>query len=153
MAPAGAALPTSALRYQVGGVYDAILAVCNNSEIDNSIRVEASGLLGCVKQFKFLCCIVIWYKILNCINPISKVLQTEDYDLPSAIELLKYFRIFSGILDLTQPLMKCFAMLENSPTKLTSGLALEVFQTNSDLRVIRQDRFYSLNHQQPGAIS
>ncbi|GFT64671.1 DUF4371 domain-containing protein [Trichonephila clavipes] len=60
MAPADAALPTSALRYQVGGVYDAILAVCNNSEIDNSIRVEASGLLGCVKQFKFLCCIVIW---------------------------------------------------------------------------------------------
>ncbi|GFW86188.1 DUF4371 domain-containing protein [Trichonephila clavipes] len=54
---------------------------------DNSLRVEASGLLSCVKQF-FLRCIVIWYHILNCINPISKLLQTGDYDLPSAMEFL-----------------------------------------------------------------
>ncbi|GFS79653.1 DUF4371 domain-containing protein [Trichonephila clavipes] len=73
------------LRYQVEGIYDALLAVCNNSEIDNSIRVDASGLLSCVEQFKFLCCI----EILNCINPISKLWQTEDYDLPSAMEHLK----------------------------------------------------------------
>ncbi|GFY34456.1 DUF4371 domain-containing protein [Trichonephila clavipes] len=82
------------LRYQLGGIYDALLAICNNSEIDNSLRVEASGLLSCVKQFKFLCCIVIWYKILNCINPISKLLQTKDYDLPSAMELLKNCKDF-----------------------------------------------------------
>ncbi|GFX73520.1 uncharacterized protein TNCV_2342251 [Trichonephila clavipes] len=82
------------LRYQLGGIYDALPAVCNNSEIDNSIRVEASGLLNCVKQFKFLCCIVIRYKILNCINPISKLLQTKDYDLPSAMELLKNCKDF-----------------------------------------------------------
>ncbi|GFS64620.1 DUF4371 domain-containing protein [Trichonephila clavipes] len=50
------------LRYQVGGIYDALLAVCDNSEIDNSIRFEAFGLLSCVKQFKFLCRLVIWYK-------------------------------------------------------------------------------------------
>ncbi|GFW75888.1 DUF4371 domain-containing protein [Trichonephila clavipes] len=70
----------------------------DSEEIDNSVRVEASGLLSCVKQFKFLCCIVIWYKILNCINPISKLLQTEDYDLPSAIELLKkILRFFNDL--------------------------------------------------------
>ncbi|GFV12226.1 uncharacterized protein TNCV_1537221 [Trichonephila clavipes] len=34
-------------------------------------------------------CIIIWYKISNCINPISKLLQTEDYDLKSVMELLK----------------------------------------------------------------
>ncbi|GFX89224.1 DUF4371 domain-containing protein [Trichonephila clavipes] len=76
-------------EYQVGGIYDALLAVCNNSKVDNSIRVKASGLLSSVKQFKLLCCIVIWYKVLNCINPINKLLQTEDYDLPSAMEFLK----------------------------------------------------------------
>ncbi|GFT09103.1 DUF4371 domain-containing protein [Trichonephila clavipes] len=84
-------------------MYDALLAVCNNSKIDNSIRVEASGLLSSVKQFKFLCCIVIWYKILNCINPISKLLQTEDYDLPSATEFLKNRKDFLKDLDWTQP--------------------------------------------------
>ncbi|GFT83206.1 zinc finger MYM-type protein 1 [Trichonephila clavipes] len=82
------------LRYQLGGIYDALLAISHNSEIDNSLRVEASGLLSCVKQFKFLCCIVIWYKILNCINPISKLLQTKDYDLQSAMELLKNCKDF-----------------------------------------------------------
>ncbi|GFW05202.1 DUF4371 domain-containing protein [Trichonephila clavipes] len=82
------------LRYQLGGIYDALLAVYNISEIDNSLRVEASELLSCVKQFKFLCCIVIWYKILNCINPISKLLQTKDYDLPSAMEFLKNCKDF-----------------------------------------------------------
>ncbi|GFX78879.1 zinc finger MYM-type protein 1 [Trichonephila clavipes] len=82
------------LRYQLGGICDALLAISNNSEIDNSLRVEASGLLSCVKQFKFLCCIVIWYKILNCINPISKLLQTKDYDLQSAMELLKNCKDF-----------------------------------------------------------
>ncbi|GFV77713.1 DUF4371 domain-containing protein [Trichonephila clavipes] len=63
----------------------------NNNVIDNSIRVEASGLLSCDKQFKFVCCIVI----LNYINPISKLLQTEDYDLPSAMEHLKNRKDFS----------------------------------------------------------
>ncbi|GFW14468.1 uncharacterized protein TNCV_1281231, partial [Trichonephila clavipes] len=35
------------------------------------------------------------YKILNRINPISKLLKTEDYDLPSATELLK--KIFKDL--------------------------------------------------------
>ncbi|EFA12991.1 Zinc finger MYM-type protein 1-like Protein [Tribolium castaneum] len=77
------------LRYQLGGIYDALLTIYDNAEIDNLIKVEASGLLNCLKQFKFLCSIIIWYKVLNCINPISKLLQTQDYDLPTAMELLK----------------------------------------------------------------
>ncbi|GFX60813.1 retrovirus-related Pol polyprotein from transposon 17.6 [Trichonephila clavipes] len=47
------------LRYQLGGIYEALFSVYNNAEIDNSIRDEASGLLNSVKQFKVLCYITI----------------------------------------------------------------------------------------------
>ncbi|GFT61252.1 DUF4371 domain-containing protein [Trichonephila clavipes] len=76
-------------RYELGGIYYVLFSVYNNAETDNSIRDEAFGLLNSIKQFKFLCFITIWYKILNCINPISKLLQTKDYDIPSAMELLR----------------------------------------------------------------
>ncbi|GFW58303.1 hypothetical protein TNCV_2634771 [Trichonephila clavipes] len=42
------------LRYQVRGIYDALLAVCNNSEIDNSIK--ASGLLRSDTAFNEMLC-------------------------------------------------------------------------------------------------
>ena len=81
------------LKFHVGDVYDALLNIYENQEIDNLIRDEASGLLNCIKQFKFLCSIVIWYKILNCINPISKLMQTKDFDLASALDFYKTGKI------------------------------------------------------------
>ncbi|GFX71106.1 DUF4371 domain-containing protein [Trichonephila clavipes] len=89
----GRILPAG-FRYQLGGIYDALFSVYDNAEIDNSIRDKASGLFNSIKQFKFLCSITIWYKILNCINPISKLLQTKDYDLPPAMELLRNCKDF-----------------------------------------------------------
>lgn len=82
------------LRFHLGDVYDALLSIYENQEIDNLIRDEASGLLNCIKQFKFLCSLVIWHKILNCINPISKLMQTKDFDLASALDLLQNCKIF-----------------------------------------------------------
>ncbi|XP_071051088.1 uncharacterized protein [Onthophagus taurus] len=35
-----------------------------------------------------------WYKILNCINPISKLMQTKDFDLASALDLLQNCKKF-----------------------------------------------------------
>ncbi|XP_048510256.1 zinc finger MYM-type protein 1-like [Athalia rosae] len=82
------------LRFYMGDVYDALLSIYENQDIDNLIRDEASGLLNCIKQFKFLCSIVIWYKIINCINPISKLLQTKGFDLASALDLLQNCKKF-----------------------------------------------------------
>ncbi|GFX40342.1 integrase catalytic domain-containing protein [Trichonephila clavipes] len=114
--------------YQVRGVYDALLAICNNLEIDNSVRVEASGLLNCVKQLKFLCCIVIWYKILNCINPISKLLQTEDYDLPSAMEFLTNRKDFFKDLRLDTALNEMLCYAREFPDKIDIPAKFELTQ-------------------------
>lgn len=61
------------LRFHIRDVYDALLSVYENQEPDNLKKDQASGLLNCIKQFKFLC-------------SISKPMQTKDYDLASAFE-------------------------------------------------------------------
>lgn len=45
--------PLSDTRWEMGDVYDAFLSIYENQELDNIIRSEASGLLNCIKQFKF----------------------------------------------------------------------------------------------------
>ncbi|XP_023214390.1 uncharacterized protein LOC111617309 [Centruroides sculpturatus] len=37
---------------------------------------------------------IIWHKILNSINPISKLMQTKDFDLSFALDLLQNCKIF-----------------------------------------------------------
>ena len=67
------------LRYQICQIYDALLTFFENKDMDRSIRVEASGTLTQIKQFKFLCSVVIWYEVLNHVNPISKLVQSKNY--------------------------------------------------------------------------
>lgn len=62
-------------------VYDALSGIYENSDVNNTIELDVSCLLICVKQFKFLCLIVIWYQILNHINLINKPMQFNNYDL------------------------------------------------------------------------
>lgn len=62
--------------------------------MDASARDEASGLLNQLKQFKFLCSIIIWYEILNRINPVSKLMQRKDFDLSLVMDLLKTTKDF-----------------------------------------------------------
>lgn len=82
------------LRHQVGQVYDALFSVYQDTDMDSSTRDEASSLLNQIKQFKFLCSIIIWYETLNRINPVSKLMQSKDFDLVSVIKLLKNTKDF-----------------------------------------------------------
>lgn len=47
------------LRFEIENIQDALSSIYENVEIDTIIRDEASGLLITIKQFKFLCTIVI----------------------------------------------------------------------------------------------
>lgn len=82
------------LRYQIGQIYDALLSIYEDSDMDTSARDEASGLLNQVKQFKFLCSVIIWYETLNRINPVSKLMQSKDFEFNSVIQLLKNTKEF-----------------------------------------------------------
>ncbi|GFT85029.1 DUF4371 domain-containing protein [Trichonephila clavipes] len=104
-------------------------------EIEYSISIrDASRLLSCVKQFKFLCCIVIWYKILNCINPISKLLQTEEYDLPSAMEFLKNRKDFFKDLRLDTALNEMICDAREFPDEIDIQANFELTQPRHTVR-------------------
>ncbi|GBN03808.1 Zinc finger MYM-type protein 1 [Araneus ventricosus] len=82
------------LRYQIGQVYDALLSIYVNKDIDSSIRDEVSGLVKQIQPFRFLCSVVIWYEVLNHISRISELMQVENYDIALAIKLLESSNLF-----------------------------------------------------------
>lgn len=77
------------LRFQIDEIYDALLDIYNDVQMDTMVRDEASGLVNQMKKFNFLCSLVIWYNVLNHINPLSKMMQAKDFVIPTAVELLK----------------------------------------------------------------
>lgn len=82
------------LRYQIGGIHDALYKIYEDANMDTSAHDEASGLLNQIKQFKFMCSIIIWFEILNRINPVSKMMQTQNFDLALAMNLLESTKIY-----------------------------------------------------------
>lgn len=58
-------------------------------QISTQTRHEAECICKHIKQFKFLCFVVIWYDLLNQINPVSKLMQTINYDISAAMNILE----------------------------------------------------------------
>lgn len=40
-------------------------------------------------NYKFICSTIVWYDVLAIINPVSKQLQSINFDLKSAVETVK----------------------------------------------------------------
>ncbi|XP_023696751.1 zinc finger MYM-type protein 1-like isoform X1 [Paramormyrops kingsleyae] len=76
------------LRYEMSGVREALLEVRGQTK-DPVIKVEAQFLAEEVGSFRFLLCTVIWYDILNKIQHVSKVLQSETLQVNVAVSLLE----------------------------------------------------------------
>lgn len=76
-------------RYQIGNIFDALVEIYEDSSADPMVRTEASALAKHIKDFKFVCSIIVWYDILNHINPVSKLMQKIELDLLSVCEVLK----------------------------------------------------------------
>ncbi|XP_025192832.1 uncharacterized protein LOC112592885 [Melanaphis sacchari] len=62
-------------------------------------KADAYALLKNICDFKFLCSIIIWYDILSIVNPVSKQLQSIQFDIQiyvksisEVIEFLKEYR-------------------------------------------------------------
>lgn len=76
------------VRYQAGEIYDALLELSTDPSGDAYAKSTALGLAKKLKNFKFICCLVVWNTILSRINVISKLLQKEDFDIAAAMELI-----------------------------------------------------------------
>ncbi|CAI6358832.1 unnamed protein product [Macrosiphum euphorbiae] len=75
-------------RYQTGEIFDALYEISQDISFDQITRLEAESLAKKIKNFNFVCCVVIWHSILNQINLASKVLQKVTLDISGAENIL-----------------------------------------------------------------
>jgi len=83
------------LRYRYNDVMKALAKLSLTSRKKDE-REEAASLKQTIEKFSFVCLVVLQSKILERTNVISKLLQSQDMDLASAVQLLG-----SAIRDLT----------------------------------------------------
>lgn len=77
------------LRYHLGEVYDSLIELAEMENRDMSSRHQAQCLAAKLKNFKFLCSVVIWYELLSKVNVVSKMLQAPNLNFPACTELMK----------------------------------------------------------------
>lgn len=87
-----------AIRFQIGEVYDALLAIAQDNTLTSASgvksRSEAKAIASKMVNFKFVCSLVVWYDILFEINVCSKCLQSATFNLPSALKQLESTKLF-----------------------------------------------------------
>ncbi|XP_020240895.1 zinc finger MYM-type protein 1-like [Asparagus officinalis] len=78
-----------AIRFQAPDIRDALIYLASSSE-DPKTKSDAECLAAYeIENFEFLLGMVIWFDILNAINKISKIMQSEDMQIDVAIDLLR----------------------------------------------------------------
>ncbi|WOG86241.1 hypothetical protein DCAR_0205442 [Daucus carota subsp. sativus] len=78
-----------AIRFQVPQIRDALLHLVEHS-VDATTTSDASSLVNFdLQNFDFLVGMVIWFKILQKVNKVSKILQSKDMDIDACITLLQ----------------------------------------------------------------
>ncbi|XP_047131911.2 uncharacterized protein LOC105844560 [Hydra vulgaris] len=78
-----------AVRYQVGDVHDALIALSEIKGCNPETAHEAITLGEQLKDFSFLVSLIVWYDVLFQVNIVSKTLQEKDMDITQCAKLLK----------------------------------------------------------------
>lgn len=109
------------LTYQIGEIYDAFFEIQNDSKFDNETRHQARNLAIKIKNFHFLCSLILWSDILHRINVVSKMLQNIKTDIGTTliaikniIEYIGNYRSDDGLEKLLQDAIKLASTLEIS---------------------------------------
>jgi len=86
------------IRFQVKKIYSALIEISQDDTLVNSSgvksRAEAIGIINKFLNFKFLCCLVVWYDILFEINITSKMLQSISLDVSKKVKQLESTKLF-----------------------------------------------------------
>nr|XP_004213232.2 zinc finger MYM-type protein 1-like [Hydra vulgaris] len=80
-----------AVRYQVGDVHDALIALSEIEGCNPETAHEAITLGEQLKNFSFLVSLIVWYDVLFQVNIVSKTLQEKDTDITQCAKLLKSY--------------------------------------------------------------
>ncbi|XP_062014104.1 uncharacterized protein LOC133730552 [Rosa rugosa] len=78
-----------AIRYQAPEIREALIHLVNGKEdVKTKSDVETLATYN-LQNFEFLFGMIIWYELLHAVNNVSKVLQTEDMHVDTAITELE----------------------------------------------------------------
>lgn len=62
--------------------------------MEDQSKYHAKCLGEKIATFIFICCIRVWYDILNKVNFVSKILQSSSMNLQLALDVLNYLNQF-----------------------------------------------------------
>ncbi|XP_063788649.1 zinc finger MYM-type protein 1-like [Pseudophryne corroboree] len=82
------------LRYQTGEIYDSLYEIFCDEKFDRDSRNQAKNFCSSLKDFQFLCSLVLWHDLLNHINPVSKMLQNAGENISIALTAIDNLRVF-----------------------------------------------------------
>ncbi|GBM13771.1 hypothetical protein AVEN_50125-1 [Araneus ventricosus] len=75
-------------RYQIGEIYGDLRELSIDERTDALRKGNDLSLAKKIKSYKFVASVVIWHSILFRVNVISKMLQIENIDVSSAVEMI-----------------------------------------------------------------
>lgn len=78
-----------AVRYQIKGVYVALIAMFESELGEAGPRHEAKSLATELTRFEFLVSLVVWYDLLFQVNIVSKSRQSKTMDIAAATESIE----------------------------------------------------------------
>ncbi|XP_051170468.1 zinc finger MYM-type protein 1-like [Leptopilina boulardi] len=76
------------LRYHIGEIYDALYDLSEDPKSDAYSKNTALSLARKLKDFKFLCSLIVWHTILFRVNVVSKLMQKVDIHFLTSMELI-----------------------------------------------------------------
>uniref|UniRef100_A0A8C5Q8G0 TTF-type domain-containing protein n=1 Tax=Leptobrachium leishanense TaxID=445787 RepID=A0A8C5Q8G0_9ANUR len=109
-------------RFQVGEFFDTLCEISRDDSHSAMAQSDSESLAKELNNFKFLCFIVLWYNILNRINFVSKLLQSQTMYLTDVIgvlesttSFLKNYRSENGFEDFLQEAKEFAIEMEIDP--------------------------------------
>lgn len=125
---------TQAIISQAKEIRDALVEIKDNAT-DGVILNEARSLINEISSYQFLICLVIWHTVLVEINRISKLMQSSNMQIGSAMELIKSVKQF-----LIHYRENGFEEAINQSTLIANGM--DVDPVLNETRIRRQRRFF-----------
>ncbi|XP_026819055.1 zinc finger MYM-type protein 1-like [Rhopalosiphum maidis] len=123
-------------RNYIGEIYDALFEISENINLDPMVKHEAECLCNLIKTFKFICSVVIWYDILNHINPVNKLMQKPNFDISLALGILE--TLLKHLNELRSE--ESFEKMIIDSTALATEMGVEsVFENSRDLQILLTD--------------
>lgn len=130
------------LRYQLGQVYDALVAISLDTNRDHESREKSKALANKISTYNFICSVVLWYDVLSKVAVSSKVFQNPTLDISVCTALLEDLTAF-----LEEYRKNGFTQMLCAAKEIATELEVEpTFEKSESVRVRKKSKLFSYEH-------